>query len=103
MIKLRTMFALASCVAALGLLVACNSVAPSPFSTPPLPSTATAAPVPETTSEPTAAAIPPATSTVIAPTPTPTPIPLPTAALPATGWAWYENTAHAYRIVRPEA
>lgn len=103
MIKLRTMFALASCVAALGLLVACNSVAPSPFSTPPLPSTATATPVPETTSEPTAAAIQLATSTVIAPTSTPIPIPLPTAALPAAGWTWYENTAHAYRIIRPEA
>lgn len=100
MIKLRTMFALASCVAALDLLVACAPVAQSPFPTPLLPSTATAAPIPEATPEPTATANPPATSTAIAPTPSP--IPLPTAAPPAAGWAWYENTAHAYRIVHPE-
>ena len=49
---------------------------------------------------PTATTNPPATSTAIAPTPSP--IPLPTAAPSAAGWAWYENTAHAYRIVHPE-
>ncbi|HRO23841.1 MAG TPA: hypothetical protein PLR07_06050, partial [Promineifilum sp.] len=109
MIKLRTMFALASCVAALGLLVACTPVTRSPFSTPPLPSTATATPVPETTSEPTAAAIPPATSTVIAPTSTPTAIPSPRAPVSTLtppplppGWAWHAVARYGYGVLYPD-